>query len=50
MALEIKIIKKKDYVYVVELKGSPDTETRTLFQKKMNEINDNNTNTDIEHI
>ncbi len=43
MALEIKIIKKKDYVYVVELKGSLDTETSPLLQEELNEIIDEKT-------
>jgi anti-sigma B factor antagonist len=43
MALEIKIIKKKDYVYVVELKGSLDTETAPLLQEELNEIIDEKT-------
>ncbi len=45
MALEIKIIKKKDYVYVVELKGSLDTETSPLLQEELNEIIDEKTKT-----
>ena len=43
MALEIKIIKKKDYVYVVELRGSLDTETAPLLQEELNEIIDEKT-------
>ncbi len=43
MALEIKIIKKKDYVYVVELQGSLDTETAPLLQEELNEIIDEKT-------
>lgn len=43
MSLEIKVIKKKDYVYVVELKGSLDTETSPLLQEELNEIIDEKT-------
>ena len=38
MSLEIKVIKKKDYVYVVELKGSLDIETSPLLKEELNEI------------
>jgi len=38
MALDIKIIKKKDYVYSVELKGSLDTETYQELEQELKEI------------
>jgi len=38
MALDIKIIKKKDYVYLVELKGSIDTETYQQLEGELKEI------------
>ena len=43
MALEIKVIKKKDYVYIVELEGLLDTETAPLLQEELNEIIDEKT-------
>lgn len=43
MALSIKIIKKKDYVYSVELKGSIDTETYQQLEEELKEIVDNKT-------
>lgn len=38
MALDIKITKKKDYVYSVELKGSLDTETAPQLEEELEEI------------
>ncbi len=38
MALDIKIIKKKDYVYLVELKGSLDSETYIELENELKEI------------
>lgn len=43
MALDIKIIKKKDYVYSVELKGSLDSETYTELEDELKEITDEKT-------
>ena len=43
MALDIKIIKKKDYAYVVELKGSLDTDTYTDLSEELDEIISDNT-------
>lgn len=43
MALDIKIIKKKDYVYSVELKGSLDSETYTELEDELKEIIDEKT-------
>lgn len=43
MLLEIKIDKKKDYVYFVELKGSIDSDTYQELQEKLNEVIDDNT-------
>lgn len=43
MALSIRIIKKKDYVYSVELKGSIDTETYQQLEEELKEIIDNKT-------
>lgn len=43
MALEIKIDKKKNYVYFVELNGSVDSDTYCELQEKLNEIIDDNT-------
>lgn len=40
MALEIKIIKKKDYVYSVQLQGSVDTETSPELEEQLKEIID----------
>ena len=42
MALDIKVIKKKDYVYVVELKGSLDTDTHHLLKEELKEVLDTN--------
>ncbi len=36
--LQIKIIKQKDYVYLVELKGSLDTETYLELEENLSEI------------
>jgi len=41
--LETKVIKKTDYVYTVELKGSIDTETSHQFEKELKEIIDEKT-------
>jgi len=38
MALDIKIIKKRDYVYTVELEGSLDTETYIQLEDELKEI------------
>lgn len=38
MAMDIKITKKKDYVYSVELKGSLDTETYQELEQELKEI------------
>ncbi|NQU73425.1 MAG: STAS domain-containing protein [Candidatus Omnitrophica bacterium] len=38
MALDIRITKKKDYVYSVELKGSLDTETYQELEQELKEI------------
>ena len=38
MALETKILKRKDYVYVVELIGSIDTETHSQLEEELKEI------------
>ena len=38
MALDIKVSKKKDYVYSIELKGSIDTETYQQLEKELKEI------------
>lgn len=43
MPLKIKIIKKKNYVYVIELIGSIDTETYTLLEDELKEIIDEKT-------
>ncbi len=40
MALNIKVIKKKDYVYSVELKGSIDTETYQQLEEELKELID----------
>ncbi len=42
MALDITIIKKENYSYLVELKGSIDTETYDKLEKEMKEIIDDN--------
>lgn len=41
--LEIKIIKKKDYVYSVELGGSVDTNTHQQLKEELKEIIDEKT-------
>jgi len=38
MALDVKIIKKKDYVYLVEVEGSIDSETYQELENELNEI------------
>ena len=43
MSLDIKIIKKRDYVYTVELNGSLDTETYSQFKEEIREIIDDKT-------
>jgi len=43
MGLDIKIIKKKDYVYHVELNGSLDTETAPQLKEELKEIIDDKT-------
>ena len=43
MELEIKIIKKKDYVYSVQLQGSIDTETSSDLEEELKEIIDEKT-------
>jgi len=43
MALEIKVIKKENYAYAVELKGSIDTETSPQLKKEITEITDDKT-------
>jgi anti-anti-sigma factor len=40
MPLEINIIKKRDYAYLVELKGSIDTATHGELKKELQEILD----------
>ena len=42
MALDITIIKKENYSYLVELKGSLDTDTHDKLEKEMKEIIDDN--------
>jgi len=42
MALDITIIKKENYSYLVKLKGSIDTETHDKLEKEMKEIIDDN--------
>jgi anti-anti-sigma factor len=43
MALDISIIKKKNYVYSVELKGSVDSETSPQLEEELKEIIDEKT-------
>ncbi|MFC1621310.1 STAS domain-containing protein [Candidatus Omnitrophota bacterium] len=43
MGLEIKIAKKKDYVYSVELKGPIDSKTYPELEQELNEITNENT-------
>jgi anti-anti-sigma factor len=43
MSLEVKIVKEKNYVYVVELKGSLDTETAPMLEDEVEEIIDEKT-------
>jgi len=43
MALDIKVTKKKDYVYSVVLKGSIDTETHHSLEDELKEIMDEKT-------
>ena len=40
MALDIKVVKKKNYVYSIELKGSLDSETYQELEGEIAEIND----------
>jgi len=40
MALDIKVIKKRDFVYLVELKGSLDTDTHKQLEDELKEIID----------
>ena len=40
MPLEVKVIKKRDYVYIVELNGSLDTATHHELEKELQEILD----------
>ncbi|UCC94649.1 MAG: STAS domain-containing protein [Candidatus Omnitrophota bacterium] len=47
MALDIKIVKKPDYVYVVELKGSIDTATHQQLEDELREIIEEKTKTVI---
>ena len=43
MTLDIKIIKKKDYIYSVELKGLIDSETSMQLENELKEIIDEKT-------
>lgn len=43
MSLDIKVIKKRDYVYSVELNGSIDNETYTQLEDELREIIDEKT-------
>ncbi len=43
MVLGIKVIKKKDYVYLVELNGPIDTETHQHLEEELKEIIDEKT-------
>jgi len=43
MGLEVKITKKKDYVYSVELKGPIDSKTYQELEQELNEITNENT-------
>ena len=43
MVLDIKVIKKKDYVYLVELNGPIDTETHQQLEEELKEIIDEKT-------
>lgn len=38
MSLDINVEKKRDYVYIVKLKGSLDSETYQALQKELDEI------------
>ena len=38
MALETKVVKKRDYVYLVELKGAIDTESHQSLEGELKEI------------
>ena len=40
MPLDVKVIKKRDYVYIVELNGSLDTTTHHELEKELQEILD----------
>ena len=43
MSLDVKVIKKKDYVYSVELNGSVDSDTYQQFEDELKEIIDEKT-------
>lgn len=43
MALDIKILKRKDYAYTVELTGSIDTDTHMKLEEELKEIIDDKT-------
>ncbi|MFH1359531.1 MAG: STAS domain-containing protein [Candidatus Omnitrophota bacterium] len=43
MALDIKVIKKKDYIYQVDLSGSLDSETYQQLEEELNELIDEKT-------
>ncbi len=43
MELKIKINKKKDHVYFIELNGPIDSDTYNELQEKLNEVIDDNT-------
>ncbi|MDP8229876.1 MAG: STAS domain-containing protein [Candidatus Gorgyraea atricola] len=43
MGLEVKITKKKDYVYSVELKGPIDSKTYQELEQELNEITNEST-------
>ena len=43
MALDVKIIKKRDYVYLAELNGSLDTETYQQLEEELKELIDSKT-------
>ena len=42
MSLEIKVVKKENYAYSVQLQGSIDTETSLQLKKELTEIIDEN--------
>jgi len=43
MALDIKVVKQKNFVYSVELQGSIDTETAPRLNEELNELIDERT-------